>query len=88
MSLKLDQPPDVIRARTALYKKVMDLLAAQTYDAAREANRLHLEWLSEHPDDYIALEAGEVVSKTISAYEDDLLEPRSLLSGSASVALS
>jgi hypothetical protein len=49
----------------------MDLLAEQTHEAAKEANTLHLNWLRKHPDDAIALDAGEIVAMTVSSYEND-----------------
>jgi hypothetical protein len=72
MKVRFDFPAEVVQERTALYKRILTLLAGQTYEAAQEANRLHLEWLQRYPDDYVALDAGEVISKTVSAYEREV----------------
>lgn len=69
MRLRFDFPPEVVEERAATYERIVNLLAKQTYEAAREANALHLEWLRRYPEDGIALDAGEVISKTVSAYE-------------------
>lgn len=74
MKLRLDFPPEVVEERAATYERIVDLLAAQTYEAAQEANALHLEWLRRYPEDGIALDAGEVISKTISSYEYEALQ--------------
>jgi len=60
---------EVAQERTEVYARIAELLREQTYEAAKKANAMHLDWLRKHPDDYIALDAGEVISKSLSAYE-------------------
>src|SRR5579862_4900337 len=66
--VRTEFPPEVVQERREVYARIAALLSEQTYEAAREANALHLDWLRRHPDDYLALDAGEVISKSLSAY--------------------
>ena len=71
MKLRFDFPPEVIEERGIVYGKIQELLARQTREAVVEARQLHLEWLSKHPDDYVALDAGEVLAMTEAAYSQN-----------------
>ena len=66
--LLFDFPPEVVEERSIIYGKIQELLARQTQEAVVEARQLHLDWLRKHPDDYVALDAGEVLAMTESAY--------------------
>ena len=68
MKLRFDFPPEVVDERRMVYGKIKNLLARQTLEAVVEARQLHLDWLRKHPDDYVALDAGEVLAMTESAY--------------------
>jgi len=69
--LRFDFPPEVVEERRIVYGKIQELLARQTQEAVVEARQLHLDWLSKHPDDYVALDAGEVLAMAESAYSQD-----------------
>lgn len=67
--LRLDFPEEVVRERTGVYDRIRALLAEQTLPAIQQAKRLHLEWLRRFPDDYVALDAGEILAMSESAYD-------------------
>src|SRR5438128_2114028 len=66
--LRFDFPSEIVEERSRVYGKIQELLARQTLDAVVEARQLHLDWLQKHPDDYVTLDAGEVLAMTESAY--------------------
>lgn len=67
--IRFDFPPEVVEERATVYGKIQELLAQQTLEAVLEARQIHLDWLQIHPDDYVALDAGEVLAMTEAAYK-------------------
>jgi hypothetical protein len=70
--LRFDFPPEVVCERSQLYDRIFDLLAQHTPEAFEEAKELHLNWLERYPNDYVALDAGEVIA--MSEEDKDGLE--------------
>lgn len=68
VTFRFDYPPEVVQARDKVYERVRELLAEQSLEAVRQARHLHFEWLDKYPDDYIALDAGEVLAMAEDAY--------------------
>lgn len=66
-ALRFEYPPEVVRQRDQLYKQILALLAENTLESVREAVRLHSFWLNKYPEDYVALDTGEVLSMSLSA---------------------
>jgi hypothetical protein len=68
IELCLDFPPEVVQEREQVYTRIRELLAEQTLEAVCEARRLHMEWLARYPNDYVALDAGEVLAMAEEAH--------------------
>ena len=64
---RFDFPPDVVAAREAVFQQMRSLLSENTLSAIREASRLQLDWLQRYPDDYVMMDAGEVLSMSEGA---------------------
>lgn len=88
MNLRFDFPSEVVQKREEVFKRMRQLLEQNTLIAIEEACRLQLDWLRRYPDDYVMIDAGEVLGKSHDAllataddiesqreYADDQLQP-------------
>jgi hypothetical protein len=65
--LRFEFPQEVVRERSRVYDRIRVLLLQQTPPAIQQAKQLHLDWLQRFPDDYVALDAGEVLAMSEAA---------------------
>ena len=64
---RFDFPPEVVAERTLVFEQMFSWSKENTLHAVQEASRLQLDWLRRYPDDYVMIDAGEVLSMSEGA---------------------